>query len=383
MADGAGEIEKLWQRLGRSIPEIVHKRRGRRESPACGGALFVQHLEHACRRATRSGQAVAVLAFSFESYEEACRARAIVGEGLREGDVVSATSDNTTFAAIVNIVAASEVPEALSRILDLLASSGVPARSNGTAVFPDEHLTPADLILAAFDRLPGKSSGNRSSDNDFARVFAGSDATPARDTAGLRGREGMHDLLDRSFAVVLLVLASPIIAIAALLVRLTSPGPAFFVQRRTGLRGQSFPLVKLRTMDIDAEERLEEVRSLSEVDGHFKASCDPRVTQVGRILRKSSIDELPQLWNVARGEMSLVGPRPSSNPFDEHERWQIERLAVKPGITGLWQIRHRGDLSFRDRCRLDIRYVRAKSFMNDLQILLQTVPAVLFMRGRH
>lgn len=188
------------------------------------------------------------------------------------------------------------------------------------------------------------------------------------------------DLLTAGIA---LVIASPILLVAAIAVKLDSKGPVLFKQVRVGQDSEPFRVLKLRTMVVDAEAQLADLQEQNEADGPlFKMENDPRVTRVGRFLRASSIDELPQLWNVIRGDMSLVGPRPALP--HETEQWDallVQRLRVKPGITGMWQVSGRSDASFEDYTRLDLYYVDNWSLTTDLAIVLRTVPAVLFGRG--
>jgi exopolysaccharide biosynthesis polyprenyl glycosylphosphotransferase len=192
-------------------------------------------------------------------------------------------------------------------------------------------------------------------------------------------------LLDLSLGGVMLLLALPIIGIAALAVKVDSRGPAFFRQRRIGLRGSAFTIWKLRTMTIDAEQKLTELVERNGTDELlFKLREDPRVTRVGRFLRRTSIDELPQLLNVVMGQMSLVGPRPPLP--DEVARYDVRlgrRLLVKPGITGLWQVSGRAQLGVEDYVRHDLLYVQNWSFALDLYILVKTVPAVISGRGAY
>lgn len=191
--------------------------------------------------------------------------------------------------------------------------------------------------------------------------------------------------IDICGAVVLLLGASWVLAGAALAIRLTSPGPVLFRQRRCGLNGRPFTMLKFRSMVSDAEQRKVELAVLNEMSGPvFKLSNDPRVTPVGRFLRKWSIDELPQLFNVLRGEMSLVGPRPL--PVDEVERFDDpahrRRLSVKPGLTCLWQVSGRNQVSdFKEWVRLDLYYIDNWSLWLDLKILFRTVPVVLVGTG--
>jgi lipopolysaccharide/colanic/teichoic acid biosynthesis glycosyltransferase len=188
---------------------------------------------------------------------------------------------------------------------------------------------------------------------------------------------------DLALAVGILVLTAPVIVASVVAIRLGSSGPAFFRQIRVGRDGKPFLLIKLRTMVVDAEARLQEVQHLNEADGPlFKVSNDPRVTRIGRVLRSLSIDELPQLVNVLRNEMSIVGPRPALP--HEVDFWGEDlrsRLRVKPGLTGMWQVHGRSDASFAEYERLDLYYVDNWSIVTDLAIMLRTVPAVVSRRG--
>ena len=189
--------------------------------------------------------------------------------------------------------------------------------------------------------------------------------------------------IDVALAAMFLLATLPVQLLAALLIKITSHGPIFFRQVRCGLNGRHFLLMKFRTMSAGAEERLHEVSHLNEMSPPvFKVSKDPRSTPVGRLLRRLSIDELPQLWNVILGDMSLVGPRP---PLPEevarYEPWQRRRLSMKPGLTCLWQVSGRNELDFDRWMALDLKYIDTWSPMLDLKILLKTVPAVLSGRG--
>jgi exopolysaccharide biosynthesis polyprenyl glycosylphosphotransferase len=179
-------------------------------------------------------------------------------------------------------------------------------------------------------------------------------------------------------AVIGLALLSPLLALLALTIKLDSPGPAVYRSWRVGKKGRKFLCHKLRTMVVNADRTKEELRARNERQGpFFKIADDPRVTRLGRWLRKYSLDELPQLWNVLRGEMSLVGPRP--HPLDDYEQYQLEylrRLDVKPGMTGLWQVCARRDPSFERNMALDLEYIEKWSLWLDLKILLKTLPVV-------
>jgi len=189
--------------------------------------------------------------------------------------------------------------------------------------------------------------------------------------------------IDIIAGALLLTAAAPLLAICALAVRLTTPGPAFFRQGRVGLRGKRFTVWKLRTMDEDAEAQRVALERHNEVDGLlFKMRDDPRVTPFGRLLRRTSIDELPQLLNVIAGHMSLVGPRPPiPNEVEHYDERLGRRLLVKPGMTGLWQVSGRNELSFEDYVRYDLLYVQNWSIALDLYILAKTIPTVVMRRG--
>lgn len=190
-------------------------------------------------------------------------------------------------------------------------------------------------------------------------------------------------MIDIAGALAGLTLLSPLYAAAAIAVRLTSPGPVLFMQWRDGLGGKPFAMYKFRSMVIDAERQQETLLSMNEQQGPvFKIRNDPRITPVGRLLRKTSIDELPQLWNVLKGEMSLVGPRPPLHKeVCAYDGWQRHRLDVTPGLTCLWQVSGRSQIPFTEWMRMDLRYIRARSVRRDVALLLRTVPAVLFRRG--
>jgi exopolysaccharide biosynthesis polyprenyl glycosylphosphotransferase len=190
-------------------------------------------------------------------------------------------------------------------------------------------------------------------------------------------------LMDLFGSAMLLVLLSPLLLVTAAAVKFTSPGPVFFGQQRIGINKRRFRLLKFRSMVVDAEERKKDLAHLNEMDGPvFKIRQDPRVTRVGAILRKLSIDELPQLINVLKGEMSLVGPRPPLlSEVDLYDWSDRRRLCIKPGITCLWQISGRNQLTFEEWMILDRKYIDNWSVWLDLKILLKTIPVVLFGKG--
>ncbi|MGV8968276.1 MAG: sugar transferase [Cellulomonas sp.] len=205
------------------------------------------------------------------------------------------------------------------------------------------------------------------------------------ETASPRRRMVAKSILDRTLSALMLLAASPLIALAALAVRVTSPGPAFFKQKRVGVDGKSFTMWKLRSMYVDAEARRTELLDQSDRDGlMFKMQDDPRITRVGKVLRRYSIDELPQLLNVVTGDMSLVGPRPPlPEEVDGYRDRVMRRLHVRPGLTGLWQVSGRASLSWEESIHLDLRYVDNWSITMDLMILWKTGRAVLGGSGAY
>ena len=200
-------------------------------------------------------------------------------------------------------------------------------------------------------------------------------------------RGGWRAVAKRAFdicvASVALVMTAPIALAAAIAIKIDSRGPVMFSQMRVGQNSDPFPVLKMRTMVVDAEDRLANLLDHNEADGPlFKMADDPRVTRIGSFLRKTSIDELPQLWNVLRSDMSLVGPRPAlPHETEEWDAMLAQRLRVKPGITGMWQVSGRSDTSFADYTRLDLYYVDNWSLTTDLAIMAKTVPVVLFRKG--
>ena len=186
-------------------------------------------------------------------------------------------------------------------------------------------------------------------------------------------------MMDLALSIISLPVVLPILLIASIAIKLDTPGPALFVQERIGQHRRHFRLYKLRTMVADAEELKASVLDAHTI--HFKTLDDPRITRVGRFLRKTSLDELPQVFNVIRGEMSLVGPRPTSLNLATYEPWHERRLEVRPGITGLWQVRGRNAMTFDERVELDLEYIDNLSFANDLKLLAQTVLVVITGKG--
>jgi lipopolysaccharide/colanic/teichoic acid biosynthesis glycosyltransferase len=184
------------------------------------------------------------------------------------------------------------------------------------------------------------------------------------------------DIICALFGIIIL---SPVFLSTALLVKLTSTGNILFIQERNGYKGKIFRMYKFRSMVSNAEKLFTVVESMNEVSGHmFKVKDDPRITPVGRIIRKTSIDELPQLFNILKGDMSIVGPRPPiPREVVKYDAWHDLRLSVKPGLTGLWQISGRNRLGFEEMVRLDLKYIRERSLKLDFEIIARTIPVIL------
>jgi len=191
-------------------------------------------------------------------------------------------------------------------------------------------------------------------------------------------------VIDIVFSTITLIVLSPFLLLMAIAIKLESPGPAFYRAKRIGKKGTAFTCYKLRTMCCNADELKASLRAKNERDGpFFKMSQDPRITQLGRVLRRYSFDELPQFWNVLKGDMSLVGPRP--HPVDDFQKYDLEdfrRLDVKPGITGLWQVRARQDASFKTSMDLDLEYIESWGLWTDAKILWSTIHAVMNGQGQ-
>jgi exopolysaccharide biosynthesis polyprenyl glycosylphosphotransferase len=249
--------------------------------------------------------------------------------------------------------------EEIERVIASLEEQGITA-----------HL-PSDLFAVQLSRCQ-------------AAEFEGTPLVMLQSAPRFDWRAEIKRIADLVLAIPALIVLLPVFALVALAIRLDSKGPVFFVQQRMGFRKRPFRLFKFRTMVVDAEARMKEIEHLNEKDGPiFKVRNDPRVTRLGAFLRKTSIDELPQLLNVVLGEMSLVGPRPLSmrDALGMSEAWQKRRFSVKPGLTCLWQISGRSDLSFERWMQLDLEYIDRWSLGLDVNILLRTVPAVLTARG--
>jgi exopolysaccharide biosynthesis polyprenyl glycosylphosphotransferase len=269
---------------------------------------------------------------------------------------------------------------ALSRALDSGGSREVLVAGSFAGVAPIRGaLERAHARLLLEFEEPWLLRAHSESFHELPTIRIGDRAEPSRESMAAKRA------LDVIGSGLLLLLYSPVFLAAAAAIRLSSRGPVLFRQERCGLGGRPFTLVKFRSMRAGADEKQDDLRHLSETRGPaFKMRRDPRVTKVGRLLRRFSVDELPQLWNVLRGDMSLVGPRPlAREEFDSADPIVAARLAMKPGLTCLWQVLGRSEIPFSDWAKLDRCYVDNWSLALDLKILLRTVPAVVLARGAH
>ncbi|SMF18487.1 sugar transferase [Pseudobacteriovorax antillogorgiicola] len=246
-----------------------------------------------------------------------------------------------------------------------------PLKTNFTADDQVE-LNPVFVKVYQDDRR----GGIRSDDQEVIIGGFNPGALPERRYSTLS--EGIKRAIDIAGALCAILLFSPFLILSALAVKLTSKGPLLFSQERVGQGGRIFKMYKFRTMVTNAEELKDSLMSKNESSGPvFKMTHDPRITKVGRVLRKFSFDELPQLFQVLSGDMSLVGPRPPiPKEVKKYKQWQTERLAVKPGITCIWQVSGRNQIGFEDWVRLDIKYIRNRTLFLDFLILAKTVKVV-------
>jgi lipopolysaccharide/colanic/teichoic acid biosynthesis glycosyltransferase len=208
------------------------------------------------------------------------------------------------------------------------------------------------------------------------------DRGPRGEPRDLRGYYLAKRTMDVVVSLMVLPFVLPVLAVCFVAIKLDSRGPVFFSQFRTGRGGRRFRMYKLRTMVENAEELKSQCAALNELKApDFKIVDDPRITRVGKVLRKTSLDELPQIFNVLKGDMTLVGPRPTSFASSTYDPWHTARLELKSGITGLWQVLGRNDLEFDERVRLDIIYERSQSLWLDIQVIARTVGCVFSRRG--
>ncbi|MDH4037630.1 MAG: sugar transferase [Candidatus Krumholzibacteria bacterium] len=215
-----------------------------------------------------------------------------------------------------------------------------------------------------------------------APEFPAVDVMATAEPFGYRVSRRLFDLV---FGFLILLLIAPVVPLLAVMIRLDSPGPILYRQTRIGQGGRRFTFLKFRSMYAGSDRKLDELAALNEQAGPiFKMRDDPRITPVGRFLRRSSLDEIPQILNVLRGDMSIVGPRPAlPAEVSKYEPWQRRRLEARPGLTCLWQISGRSHIGFDEWMRLDVEYLRTRSLWTDVVILAKTIPAVMARRGAY
>lgn len=262
---------------------------------------------------------------------------------------------------------------------DTSKSGGWKVASDICAVYPPGHDRPNCDVFS----YPDDASGRGDEGADRKKLPASETDEALLDRTIALKTPTSKRIIDVIGASLGLTLSAPLLLAVAGAIKLTSRGPAFYSQEREGLGGRRFRIYKLRTMRLNADLLQSQLRQYSEQDGPaFKMTRDPRTTWIGRWLRKTSLDELPQLWNVLRGDMSLVGPRPLPTVESlQCSAWQRQRLAVLPGLTCIWQIWGRNTVTFDEWMRMDLHYVRRQSFLYDMQLLLKTPPALVLHRG--
>jgi len=338
---------------------------------------FLQQLRREKRRADRTHSPLSVVVYRVPADDQPVDASIsallqIITESVRETDIVGLLGNHSValLCPDTNDLGANRLMEKIAaRANDLMFSAE-------TATYPDHH----------FDQL----TGGEWSPAETHPLFIDEFKKPNRD--GYR----LKRLLDIIGATIALVLFSPLMLVIAIAVALSSPGPIIFKQRRLGRSGVPFVFYKFRSMRCDTDDaihrnyvqsfikgELDKVNQQSNADPMYKIKVDPRVTRLGRFIRKYSIDELPQFFNVLKGDMSLVGPRPPI-PFEatNYRSWHLRRvLDVKPGITGLWQVEGRSKVTFDEMVRMDLRYIRNCSMALDLRIMIKTVRVVLSCDG--
>ncbi len=340
---------------------------------------FLKHLRIERRRAERSKAPLTIALINFENktsnelnnFEEFITP---LPEYLRETDIIGYVDDN-----VIGVIFPDTTEKGAEQCVSKLFNGHEkPPFSIVTATFPDQ----------IFHRFSAEQQ-----DPETLSPFFLEDATESISLRNLLKR-GV-DIVGSLLAILIL---SPVILITALLITTTSPGPVLFKQIRLGRKGVPFTFYKFRSMHSSGDDRihreyitkfingkLEEINQGDMINPLYKIQSDPRVTRIGRIIRKKSIDELPQLFNVLRGDMSLVGPRPPL-PYEaeQYQSWHLRRiLEIKPGITGLWQVEGRSKTSFDDMVRLDLQYIRSCSFLLDVKILIKTVKVVIQSIGAH
>jgi lipopolysaccharide/colanic/teichoic acid biosynthesis glycosyltransferase len=334
-------------------------------------------------RVRREGSPLTVASIGVASGRGSARRLAEVARALLPSLRVTDAVVRVSAEGVVVVLPGADDQAALA-VLDRLPGGQRGDLLLGTATFPEDGQTYALLKqVARSRRRPWPSDRGPGSNGRVRRPPSPADQ-PALlvETRGLS--QPLRRAVDLAFLALIAPLAIPVVVLLALAVKVDSRGPAFVRIQRLGRDGRPFGLLKLRSMSRDADRMKEQLRHLNTMAWpDFKIADDPRVTRLGRVLRKYSLDELPQLYNVLRGDMTLVGPRPCSVKLADYSLWQSERLDVTPGIVGRWQAEGRGRMDFTERCRLDIQQVRSSSLRLNLRLFLATVRSVFDSKGAY
>ena len=344
---------------------------------------FREILERERMRADRNGQVFSLLVLVAHgkpsSSETISTIETVLAQRLRATDIAGLLQNDSVAALLPD----TSVEGAWKLADDILAMIPEQLPRPSCAVHAYPVLPRRPRSESARHGIPGPKNGSHVVGDSVPQTTEDVPADVAIADLLMKSTPVWKRGMDVVGAMIGLVIAFPVMLLAAIAIKLTTPGPVFFRQTRAGFGERPFEMYKFRTMHVGAESLQAELRKQSEQDGPaFKMSDDPRTTRVGEFLRHTSIDELPQLWNVLRGEMALVGPRPlPGDESDGCERWHRRRLAIVPGITCVWQVYGRSKVSFVEWMRMDLCYIRDRSLQKDLRLLVRTVPAVLFGRG--
>jgi lipopolysaccharide/colanic/teichoic acid biosynthesis glycosyltransferase len=343
---------------------------------ASPGARFVDHLAREFERSRRNSRTFVVARLACAPGGLPRGALRTLGAALRQSDVMGHGTGGTYL-----LMPETDRDDAKLAIKRLTAE--LPDVRAAIAEYPTDGITVGRLLEVLHD--PGTDGPGRGDVTLEAYRALPEAAGPGREPAVLRAEARqlrVKRLVDLAVLAVVAPVALPLGLLLALAVRLDSPGKVLFVQERTGLHGHRFKMVKFRSMVHNAQELKASLQHLNILEPpDFKIVDDPRITRMGRFLRATSLDELPQLLNVLRGDMTLVGPRPTSFAADTYETWHTQRLEVPPGITGLWQVSARHESGFDERLRLDVGYIASMSLWNDVRIVGRTFGSVFRAKG--
>ncbi|MFO0805467.1 MAG: sugar transferase [Gemmataceae bacterium] len=383
------KIAAAWNRL---------RRRGSASSHALPAPAQVRRLLDVERiRADRTGEPLSLVAFAPRTREAAAATAELLAVLLRSRLRVTDHAgwlSRTDLCAVLPFTPAAGAWKVADDIC-LQFPETVPPPICTVYSYPSGQLPAVPLQSAGDDsgrlsKRPSSRTDGMDATQTPVPAMAGRTREPQPATASLEPFfhlpvPPLKRLADIAGAIIGLCVVLLILPFVAAAIRLTSRGPVFFRQKRAGQGGRTFEMWKFRTMVADAEARKADLMAKNEQDGPaFKIKHDPRITRVGRFLRSTSLDELPQFWNVLLGDMSLVGPRPlPCRESDGCEPWQRRRLDVKPGLTCIWQVRGRSAVSFDDWVRMDVEYIETQSIGTDLRLMLLTVPALVLRKGAH